>query len=504
MGEKKETALEPIAERISVDTFGGRVHVEWDPAAAVTPLGQLAFFVEFLKVSGVFDAWVDSCPLDYTSPNAPSKRDILGTFLLSILAGQNRYAHITSIRGDGVNPGLLGMKKVVSEDAARRSLDHIDEAQGTAWMEDHLRRCTEPLLDTPWILDADATIKTLYGKQEGAVVGYNPHKPGRPSHSYHSFFMSNTRLALSVDVQPGNRTAAKYSAPGLWAFIEKTPKNRWPKIIRGDAAYGVDPIMSQAESLGILYLFKLRLTTNVRRLIEKTFQNTDWVDAGQGWEGVEDRLQLTGWEKSRRVVVLRRELRGEIVLNTKDNRQIDLSFVEADAPFKRYEYAVLVTSLGDEILAVAQCYRDRADAENNFDELKNQWGWAGFTTQDLKRCRLSAGMVALIYNWWSLFVRLANPNKHHEAITSRPLLLNAVAKQTRHSGQTTVTITSTHAKIAQIQVILARLSAFLRSLKESAEQLTTAQRWAAILRHAFRKFMANYAPKPALAAFSSA
>ena len=41
----------------------GRIHVEWDPAAAVTPLGQLPFFIEFLKVSGLFDAWVADCPL---------------------------------------------------------------------------------------------------------------------------------------------------------------------------------------------------------------------------------------------------------------------------------------------------------------------------------------------------------------------------------------------------------------------------------------------------------
>jgi len=37
------------AERLSVETFGGRVHVEWDPESSVTPLGQLAFFIEFLK-----------------------------------------------------------------------------------------------------------------------------------------------------------------------------------------------------------------------------------------------------------------------------------------------------------------------------------------------------------------------------------------------------------------------------------------------------------------------
>jgi hypothetical protein len=69
-------------------------------------------------------------------------------------------------------------------------------------------------------------------------------------------------------------------------------------------------------------------------------------------------------------------------------------------------------------------YRDRADCENVFDELKNQWGWGGFTTQDLHRCRLLAGTVVLVYNWWSLFTRLADPEHHREALTSRPLLLS--------------------------------------------------------------------------------
>jgi Transposase DDE domain len=69
-------------------------------------------------------------------------------------------------------------------------------------------------------------------------------------------------------------------------------------------------------------------------------------------------------------------------------------------PTARYEYAVLVTSTGHEILTLAQLYRDRADAEINFDELKNQWRWGGLTTQDLARCRLMVCMVALVYDWW--------------------------------------------------------------------------------------------------------
>src|SRR5271166_3949270 len=72
------------------DTFAGRVHIEWDATAPVTPLGQLAFFIDYLKQAGLLDAWVADCPLRLISPNAPRKRDLLGSVLLSVLAGHRR------------------------------------------------------------------------------------------------------------------------------------------------------------------------------------------------------------------------------------------------------------------------------------------------------------------------------------------------------------------------------------------------------------------------------
>ena len=79
-----------------------------------------------------------------------------------------------------------------------------------------------------------------------------------------------------------------------------------------------------------------------------------------------------------------------------DSQQLQLVFVEKDVPVKGYEYAVLVTDLPYDTRAIAQLYRDRGDAENAFDELKNQWGWGGFTTKDLLRCQVAARNVALI------------------------------------------------------------------------------------------------------------
>src|SRR6266480_2357245 len=130
----------------SLDTFAGKIHVKWSPEATVSSLGLMPFFIEFLKTSGLFDKWVEGCPLHYTSANAPEKRNVLGTLLLSVLAGHWRYAHINAIRGDGVNPGLLGMTSVASEDAVRRGMKAMDEAASGEWMKKHLNASYEPLL----------------------------------------------------------------------------------------------------------------------------------------------------------------------------------------------------------------------------------------------------------------------------------------------------------------------------------------------------------------------
>jgi hypothetical protein len=170
--QKQSIVAHPQGEQPTVevrsaiaDTFAGRIHVEWDAAAPVTPFGQLPFFIDYLKQAGLFDARVADCPLSLISPNAPKKRDLLGTVLLSVLAGHRRYAHITALRCDPVNPPLLGMSKVCSEGSVRRGLATIGEAKGLPWLQNHLDDCTAPLLNEPWVLDMDSTVKTLYGHQ---------------------------------------------------------------------------------------------------------------------------------------------------------------------------------------------------------------------------------------------------------------------------------------------------------------------------------------------------
>ena len=109
----------------------------------MTAMGQMPVVIDFIKTSGLWDGLLADCPLRYTSPNAPSRVDVVGTLLMSVLAGQSRYADINALRWDGVNPELLGMKKVMSENSARRAFKQPSAEATRQWSQEesapHLR-----------------------------------------------------------------------------------------------------------------------------------------------------------------------------------------------------------------------------------------------------------------------------------------------------------------------------------------------------------------------------
>ena len=164
-----------------------------------------------------------------------------------------------------------------------------------------------------------------------------------------------------------------------------------PALLRGDKSWGIERVMAQAEQNDLKYLFRLRMTANVRRSLDRAMRYSDWADAERGWQGKETTLRLVGWSRQRRIILLRRKLGRDLAITDRTNpAQKWLGFAEIGPDKELWEYAALVTSLDSEILTLGQLYRDRADCENVFDELGNQWGWGGFTTQDLTRCRLLA------------------------------------------------------------------------------------------------------------------
>ena len=83
---------------------------------------------------------------------------MLGTPLLGVLAGANRYAHVNVLRNDSVNPNRLGMRRVCSDDSVRRAMGCLEEGAAGRWLRSHLDRVVRPLIVEDRVLDIDTTM----------------------------------------------------------------------------------------------------------------------------------------------------------------------------------------------------------------------------------------------------------------------------------------------------------------------------------------------------------
>ncbi|HEY3853420.1 MAG TPA: transposase [Verrucomicrobiae bacterium] len=218
-------------------------------------------------------------------------------------------------------------------------------------------------------------------------------------------------MALDVEVRSGWEQACLHGLSNLWRVWDRLTPSQRPWLVCGDANYGNERLMAQCEERGQKYLFRQRGTKGVGQLVRWLEGQGGWQPLREGWSGAEGELQLTGWTRQRRTVVLRRQrpppsAGAGLPLLAEGGVEVVCGPV--------YEYVVLATRLQENLLTLAHLYRQRADVENAYDELKNQWGWGGFTTRDLLRCQIAARMAALVYNWWNLFVRCAEPERARE------------------------------------------------------------------------------------------
>jgi Transposase DDE domain group 1 len=255
------------------------------------------------------------------------------------------------------------------------------------------------------------------------------------------------------------------------------------------------------------YLLRLRQTTNVQRLVARQFARQEWSRADkQDCQMVEDQLQLQGWSKKRRVVVVRQRMRGGIARARRvDGKQLrpELAGPSAHDGDRLWEYAVMVTDVAYPLEIMGQLFRYRADCEQGFEELKNPWGTSGFTTQDINRSQTMARACALVYNWWSWYCRAVNPSARMEAITSRPLLLAAAGTAASHAGPTTLYLTPMHGKASMLKSLIANIRAALQHARLTAERFKEMDPWAALMRYVSDKIaptLGPYSPPDALPA----
>lgn len=395
----------------------------------MTPFGGLVPFAAFQKQIGLLENLSSNCPVSRTSPNATKIYDILCTFGITALCDGRRFTHANRVKEDKALAELFGMERIAGDDTIRRFLYSLDLEKSRDWINNSIRPVWNALPEQ-FIADWDSTVQTKYGHQEGAKVGYNPTKRGRKS--YHPLLatVGGTRLCLYYRWRPGDEATASEWVEAMEECIDmmgSKSKSLW--LNRGDIGFASEGIMNWHENYNRPhYLFKLKLTRNVRRAISKVSEK-DWK--GNAAFGVlqtaEIEVKLTGWSKARRVIVGRRNLG---TIPAVENQ----SFWDE----VKYEFEAYVTSLTVEEAnswQIVDLYRKRADCENIFDELKNQWGFNGFCCKKSTPTIIAAMLLLLFYNLWTLFIRLISPDKHIEMVTGRKWFLLIAARLVKSGRQ---------------------------------------------------------------------
>jgi hypothetical protein len=240
----------------------------------------------------------------------------------------------------------------------------------------------------------------------------------------------------------------------LWAH--PTIRERL-KINRGDKAFGQEAILAWHEAAGVprpKYVFGLRLTKNVQRALAQV----PWpLWEGQPTRGLElvaeSRVKLRGWSRERRVVFVR------------TTKPVNAGPQDEFWAIPEEEVQAYVTNLTPEEATAEQVVRlarKRGDAENVFDELKNQWGFRGFCSRRGVVTETAARLLLLTYNLWSLFVTLLVGQSHREAITTRSEFLMMAGHLTRSGRQQTLKLAVSAAWWQRLRAGYERLSEWLK------------------------------------------
>jgi hypothetical protein len=467
---REKNALEVLhpagEEQIEFVTAGGKFALK-QSKESLTAYGGIVPFAAMLKRFGIIERLAQTCPVLRTSPNAKPVADILVSFMLTVLAEGRRFAHVERLREDPLLAEIFGIKSIVGADTIRRLLASIDLEAGRVWIEQCASQLWSMLPDR-LVLDWDSTVQTKYGHQEGACVGYNPVKPGRKS--FHPLLAvgAGTRLCMAYRFRSGDTvTASQWDKAMEQARRWMGPRQVW--LNRGDLGLGHEAIMRWHESQegAPHYLFKLKQTKNVREAIHALHEQA-WEGPGQEgvWQVAETRVKLMGWSRERRVVVARK-MQGRAPAG--DQAEF--------WKLNRYEYAAYVTDMDKEQAnswQVQALYNERGDAENVIDEMKNQWGFNGFCSGKKQVSGLAGQLVALVYNLWSLYMRIIVPDKHVEAVKSRRWFLLMAGKLVVSGRQKELAI---GAQGAWWQLIKEGYRRVARWLEATAPQLGQGEGW---------------------------
>ena len=378
--------------------FGETKLVLEETPKAISPFGGLASFISFLGEIGFAREVQRHLPFaEPTSNNAIPLAHSLTASLMAVVVGAQRFAHCEWLRADHVLHALLGLERFPSDDTIRNFFRRFSQAHIEAFWRPLWRwllllvRC--PI--TGFALDLDSTVFGREGQQEGARKGYHPRRKGRNSHHPLLAVLAEAHFILHGWLRSGNTGAARGVIPFLQEALALLPEGTWLRTVRADSGFFDGQFLDCLEARALPYVVVARLTSTLKR---KCAGIKEWTVIDEHLAAGEFPLQLFGWSKARRLVVVRERLR-------ESKAAVGRKLIDVPG----YTFRIWVTNRSEDALTLWRDYNGRACVEQRIEELKHDLAADGFCLQPFFATEAAFLAVVFTFNLLSLYQHQTTP-----------------------------------------------------------------------------------------------
>jgi hypothetical protein len=383
-------------------------------------------FHEFLRVLQVRDFLARH--IRYSRRNHRySVSQMLLALVYPIVLGLDRIETASFLRSNGTFQYLTGLPNFPDPQTLRRFLWN---APARVW--EQLHRANDRLLQrfihlperrSRLLLDLDSTVVTVFGRQDGAEVGYNPKYRGKRSYNPLLCLEANSSFLWDAELRPGNAGVWEGSPALLETSFATVPPEIRELRFRADAGFGYDPVLATLETHRADYAVVARLTRPLKRLLS----GLRYESANARWECAEGEFRAQGWPQARRIVVARR-------LVEEDDPQPTLFAMG------HYLYRVWVTNLALTPAGVWHFYDHRAAMEPRIHELREDFALRKIPTASFEANALYLEVIRLAYNLVTAFQRTCLPAswQHHTLQKLRLKLFLLPGELTRPQNRPTL------------------------------------------------------------------
>lgn len=396
----------------------------------VSPWGGLRLIEETYRRTGLKGFLENDCP---ELPNPGSNRgysatELIEGFLVSIILGAKRLSHSGTLRYDKVIGRIFSWQKgMASQSTFSRFFKKFNQDRNDVLFPAINRFWFSQIKMDKLTIDFDSTVISRYGHQEGVEQGYNPRKHGRGSHHPLLAFVAETKMVANAWMRSGNSAASTAFEGFFDELLEIIPVNRIG-LLRADSGFYGQKIIGKLEENHLQYIVAAKMNEG---LVNRIFQTKNWFPVkGQGYWVSSFLYCANGWDRERRIVVVRKDSEKHSKTGGK------LLFPEIEE-FEKYKYAAFVTNVKFSAEMVWSLYNQRADCENRIRELKYDYGIEGFCMEDFFATEAAFRLAMIGYNLMSLFRLQVLKHKHLPYLSTMRFQCIAIGSYLVKSGRKT-------------------------------------------------------------------